>query len=89
MTETVDATMSPSEFSGDKPWGEYRVLVLRELERLNSTIDEINRKIERFRNDDIAQIKTDIALLQLKAGIWGALAALVVTMGAIMLRFLK
>lgn len=70
----------------DASWGEYRRLVLQELERINSGLDAANESINKLRREDIAQIKTDIAILQLKAGAWGGLAGVIVTVGAILLR---
>lgn len=59
----------------DEPagWNDYRRYVVEELRRINKTISDITEKIERFRQDDIAQLKTDIALLKFQAGIFGAL----------------
>lgn len=63
----------------DKSWGEYRRLILAELERINGSVEDVKRKIEVFRQDDISQIKTDIALLKLQAAFWGAAASIAVT----------
>ena len=57
----------------EKGWRDYRRFVVEELRRINSTIGVITEKIEKFRQDDIAQLKTDIALLKFQAGIFGAL----------------
>ena len=63
----------------DRSWGEYRRLVLAELERIAKDMEILADKIQRFHSDDIAQIKTDIALLKLQAAAWGAVASLSVT----------
>lgn len=69
-------------------WDQYQKLVLAELERLGRSIEGLGKKIDgeidivRTRNnaeigelrDQISNIKTEVALLQLKAGIWGAAA---------------
>lgn len=55
-------------------WGEYRALVLEEMKRLNSGIESVNRKIDDLRSADIAEVKAQIAVLQFKSGLWGALA---------------
>lgn len=71
-------------------WGQYRRLILAELERIAGDISRINEKIERFRQDDISQIKTDIALLKFQAAMWGAGASIVVSaIIALILRFVK
>jgi hypothetical protein len=61
----------------DASWEQYRRLILAELERINTAVESINRKIEQFRQDDIASIKTDIALLKFQAAMWGAGAGIV------------
>lgn len=63
----------------DRSWGEYRRLILSELERITRNIGEINEKIERFRQEDLSEIKTDIALLKFQAAMWGAGAGAVFT----------
>lgn len=66
------------------PWSEYRELVLKELERLNSTLADIQK--------DVTGLRTDVALLKFQASAWGvasgAVAGTLVTLGAIMLRSL-
>lgn len=42
----------------------------------------INAKIDRFRQEDVAnlsQIKTDIALLKFQAALWGSCAGIIVS----------
>jgi len=68
----------PPEIGGD--WGEYRRLVLAELQRIATDMENLAQKIEKFRTDEIAQIKTDIALLKLQAGLWGAAAGVAGTL---------
>lgn len=68
-------------------WTEYRRLVLSELERIVGDIKSINRKIEDLRQDDLSQIKTDIALLKFQAAMWGAGGGIV--FGAIVTVILK
>jgi hypothetical protein len=67
----------PDSEAGDRSWDQYRRLILSELERMNATIEAINRKIETFRQEDIASIRTDIALLKFQAAMWGAGAGIV------------
>lgn len=50
-------------------WGTYRRLVLAELERLD---DEQTKQAAA-----IAKLNTAVALLNLRAGIWGGLAGLI------------
>jgi hypothetical protein len=56
-------------------WGQYRRLILSQLDTITADIREITKKIEQFRAEDISQIKTDIALLKFRAAMYGALAA--------------
>lgn len=65
-------------------WGEYRRLILAELERISREIKDLNVKIEKFRQEDVASMKTDIVLLKFQAAMYGAIAGLVAT-GAITL----
>lgn len=60
-------------------WTEYRRLVIMELERVNKSLDRIN--------GELSGMKTDIALLQLKASAWGAISGAVVAIGIILMRF--
>lgn len=70
-------------------WKEYRRLVLNELERIAKTITDVEKRIEDFRQQDIQKIRMDIAMLQVKSGMWGALSGLIVTLSIIMLKFIK
>jgi hypothetical protein len=66
----------------NSPWSEYRRLVLSELERINDTLDKIQR--------DLSGIKTEVEILKFKASVWGVAAGgvsgAVVAMGAVFLR---
>ena len=61
-------------------WTEYRALVIAELTRINQTLEGIRQ--------DLNLAKTDIALLQLKASVWGAISGAVVALGIIMMRYI-
>jgi hypothetical protein len=69
-------------------WDEYRRLVLGEITRISNALDTMNAKLERFHNDEIAQLKVDIAMLQVKSGVWGAAAGVIVMLGALFLKYL-
>jgi hypothetical protein len=58
-------------------WNEYKLLVLDQLTRVCTQVQDLERKMDAFRADDIANVKVEIALLKQKAGIWGAIAGLV------------
>jgi hypothetical protein len=63
--------MAP-ESEGD--WGEYRRLILAELQRLSDGISEVKGQISVLNTADIADIKAEIAVLKFKAGVWGLIA---------------
>jgi len=58
-------------------WNEYKLLVLDQLTRVSSQVQDLERKVDTFRADDIANVKVEIALLKQKAGLWGAVAGLI------------
>lgn len=62
-------------------WTEYRALVIAELTRINLTLEAIR--------SDLNMAKTDIALLQLKSSVWGAIAGAVVALGIILMRYVQ
>jgi len=75
----------------EKTWTEYRQLILSELERLQGNIIDLGNKIDRNYHDyqtEISKIKIDVAMLQVKSGVWGAVAGLLVTLAAVFLRFI-
>jgi hypothetical protein len=47
-------------------WLEYRKLILSELERVSRELRDLNQKV--------SDIHTEIAMLKVKSGLWGALA---------------
>jgi hypothetical protein len=58
---------------GLEGWGEYKRLILQELERLSKEVALLNIKLDNFRSDEIAGIKVEVAMLKVKAGVWGAI----------------
>lgn len=77
--------MDPDRRNG--AWDEYRRLVLSELERIGRDLSSITQKIEDFRSEDLAEMRTDIALLKFQAALWGSVGGLI--FGAIITLFLK
>lgn len=78
--------MSP-EGQGD--WGEYRRLILQELQRLHDGINEVKSQITALHASEIASIKAEIAVLQIKSGVWGFIAGAVPSAVAIFYIFLS
>lgn len=66
-----------TEPTGDNKWSEWANYVLLELKRLGCLTDKISL------------IEKDIAILQLKAGVWGALSGAIITLGSMLLFFLS
>lgn len=73
----------PEEVQGG--WDEYRRLVISELERLHSAQGETNVKLDAIRSDfnraiaslkddQIAKLWSEIAVLKFKSGLWGGVA---------------
>jgi hypothetical protein len=61
-------------------WGSYERLVLSKLEELSEDFKSLNQKIdEEVKDIRREQTKQDvaIAMLQVKSGVWGAVAGLV------------
>jgi hypothetical protein len=67
-------------------WDEYRRLVLAELERISIAVVTVNDKLDRFHSEEISKLKIDVAMLQVKASLWGAGAGLLVAIGAALLK---
>ena len=68
--------------SGSNGWSQWAKHVLRELKRLSESQEKMSERfskdIMKLRddvNEDVLDIKTDIARLQVKAGIWGLIGA--------------
>ena len=55
----------------DNGWDEWRRHVLLELERLNECHKGLGFKVD--------NVRTDIAMLKVKSGIWGAIAGMIPT----------
>lgn len=67
------------EYTRKASFEEYRLLLINELERMAKELRLLSDKVEQFRRQDVAEMKTDIALLKLQATIYGAIAGLVST----------
>lgn len=65
-------------------WTEYRRLILSELERINKALHEIDEKIDDKLIGEVAKLKVDVGMLQVRSGIWGAIAGIVTTVSFIL-----
>lgn len=69
-----------AESDGD--WGEYRRLILQELQRLHDGIAEVKVRIDILHASDLSSIKSEIAVLKFKAGVWGLAAGAIPSVAA-------
>ena len=72
------ATLSAPQGNGWAEWGKF---VLKELERLNTALEKHQEAQQK--------IVVDIAMLQVKSGIWGLLAGLIPATIAIIYTIVK
>jgi len=62
-------------------WSEYEKLVLNELERHNNLIEGIRK--------DVSDIRSEIAMLKVKSGLWGMLGAAIPLAVAVGLKLIQ
>lgn len=65
----------------DNGWSEWSKYVLKELERMHDWLNEIEKKVNSQR--------VEIAMLQVKAGLWGALGGIIPLLVLLGLRLLS
>lgn len=68
--------MPPSR-TRDGGFDEYRHLIMETLERLQRGITAIDVKVDALRNQEVEALKIDVAMLKVRASLWGALAGCV------------
>jgi hypothetical protein len=71
----------------DNGWREWSKYVLKELERLNSCIIDINEKAS-ISVGCITTLKTEIAKLKVKSGIWGVIGGAIPVLILLIIKFL-
>jgi hypothetical protein len=88
----------PDKESSD--WSTYQRLVLSELKRLDASLTKMNdqnvasikhergnrQQVEMGIMKDLAQLRTDIQSLKIKAGIWGAIAGMIPVVSVLLLK---
>lgn len=50
---------------------EYRDSLQSEFLRVHTKLDKVEGKLDDLRASELSQMKADIAVLQIKAGVWG------------------
>lgn len=64
-------------------WAEYRLLILRALERVDHQLASLNDRIdtrESALSKELTDMKVEIAMLKVKAALFGGVTALLTTM---------
>lgn len=74
--------------SPDSDWLMWRQHVLASIERYEKNQRELFKKFDDLREDVIGSMKSEIATLKVKAGIWGLLGGLIPAMGIILVEFM-
>lgn len=72
-------------------WNEWSKYVLKELERLSDAYEEMSKELSSVRVDEakaLGGIRTEIATLKLRAGLWGAVGAAIPTIATVLLLLL-
>lgn len=81
--------MPDHESSDDRSWPEYRKLVINELERIDRGLANLNVKLDAAlgeRDGRTRSLEISVAMLQVKCGMWGALAGLGSALAVVLLR---
>jgi len=72
-------------------WGEWSKFVLHELTRLSTAIEELKKENSHAHTEIRAAVNlthTDIAILKVKSGLWGAAAGVIPAIGVIIWHYL-
>ena len=75
------------ETEGD--WGEYRRLILQELQRLHEGIAEVKGQVSALHTRELAGIQAELAVLKFKSGVWGFMAGAIPAMAIAIYTVLK
>ena len=58
-------------------WDNYQKLVLDKLEDHATTLHSLDAEVKSIRTEDIPGLQVEIAMLKIKAGVWGAAAGMI------------
>lgn len=72
----------------DTSWGQYRKLVISELERLTRSIQELHGKIDASLNKEITDMKVRLATVEVKIGLIGTLTGVVGSLATELVKYL-
>jgi hypothetical protein len=68
---------------------QYQRLLLAELERHSEQMQALDTKVNEIRQKDLADIKVQIAMLQIKSGLWGAAAGMLPALLLLLTKYLS
>lgn len=77
------------EYQGDNDFRSYRLLIIHEMNNLQTSIKEIDRKIDDLIHNEIRKIWIEVSYLKIKAGVWGGLGGLIPLIIAIVIAWLS
>lgn len=88
--------MNDNHTPNQNGWNEWSRHVLAELQRLHGTIENLEDKIEVLKddftknfNEELRKVQVDIAMLQVKSGVWGLVGGLIPVLIYVVLEVLK
>jgi hypothetical protein len=53
-------------------WREHRLLIMSEIRSLREDVKDVKASVIMLRETDLSRVRIDIAMLQVKSGLWGA-----------------
>jgi hypothetical protein len=53
-------------------WSRFERVIVYRLDELRDGVSDLKKEVRNIREDEIGEIKIDIAMLKVKAGLWGA-----------------
>ena len=70
-------------------WGSWRRHVLLEMEAQRKSLEGLMNALTELKTKEIAEIKTEIALLKYKSSVWGAAGAAFVVLIYFLIEYVK
>lgn len=58
-------------------WSRFERVIVYRLDKLDESLVGVRQELHDIRNDEIARLKVDIAMLKVKSGLWGAAAGFI------------
>lgn len=70
-------------------WQEWSRHVLAELKRLNDTIQAVDDKIDKLKDEQVSPLKIELAMLKVKSGFWGMIGGAIPVILMVLVEILK